>query len=123
MYFIAAFGVLMFGFGIYMVLNPIKWSKGIILFSERAYFHWFEISSRFAAGSLFVIYSEQVKLSQMFYYFGFLMIAVSLGLIIVGSRKHIAFAKYTAIKFQPYFRYAGIAACALGTLITYLAVS
>lgn len=123
MYFIAAFGVLMFGFGIYMVLNPIKWSKGIILFSEKAYFHWFEISSRFVAGSLFVIYSEQVKLSQMFYYFGFLMIAVSLGLILVGPRKHIAFAKYSAIKIQPYFRYAGIAACVLGTLITYLALS
>lgn len=45
MYLITAFGFLMLLFSLAMVWNPVAFSAGIISFSEKPYFHLFEIVS------------------------------------------------------------------------------
>ncbi len=53
MYLIAAFGLVMMLFGFAMVWNLSSLSAGIITFSEKPYFHMFEIVSRIVAGFIF----------------------------------------------------------------------
>lgn len=123
MYFIAAFGMLMMCLSILMIVNPEQWSRGIVRFSEKTYFHGLEITTRLLSGVLFVTYSEQVKLSIIFSALGYLMIGVAAGLIIIGSKLHIRFAIWSAESFRGYFRFAGVASIFGGAAIVYLSLS
>lgn len=123
MYFIAAFGALMMGLSVFMIASPNQWSKSIIRFSEKPYFHWFEVATRLISGLVFVEFSEQVKLSAMFLGFGYVMIAVAIGLTLLGPSKHVQFARWSAVKFKPSFRGAGVGSLLFGAAIIYLTLS
>ena len=66
MYLIAAFGFLMMVLSLLMIVKPDAFSKGIIVFSEKSYFHLFEIISRLAAGVIFAGFSANTVFPQFF---------------------------------------------------------
>ena len=43
MYFIAGFGVLLTLLSTIMMVNPQYWANAIVSFSQKSYFHWFEV--------------------------------------------------------------------------------
>ena len=105
MYFIAAFGLLMMCLSVVMIVNPNYWSDGIVRFSNKPYFHWFEIISRVTAGFVFVLFNKSTLFPELILGFGYLLIAVGFGLLITGSVKHRKFAVWSAHKFKSTFRY------------------
>lgn len=103
-----------------MIVNPKKWSNGIINFSKKPYFHWFEIISRLIAGLLFVRYSETTLYPQLVLSIGYLLMAVGFGLVITGSVKHRRFAVWSALKFKSTFRPAGFGSLIFGSFLIYI---
>lgn len=122
MVFIAAFGLLMSLLSVMMIVQPNRWSQGIVNFANKPYFHWFEVISRFIAGSIFVLVSERFVYPLLILAMGCLLILVSLGLVIIGEKRHRAFAYWSATKFKSTFRPAGIASLIFGCTLVYLSI-
>ena len=119
MYAIASFGILMILLSAVMAINPDNWSDGILKFSRMRYFHGFEIASRLFFGAIFIVFSEQTLYPTVMGAFGYLMVAVGLGLLVVGSSRHRQFAVWSAAKFNKTFRPAGIVSITFGAFIVY----
>jgi hypothetical protein len=118
-YAIAFFGVLMILLSAVMVIDPDRWSDGILKFSRMRYFHGFEIGSRLFFGAIFIVFSQQTLYPTVMGAFGFLMVAVGLGLLAVGASRHRQFAAWSAAKFNKVFRPAGIVSTIFGAFIVY----
>lgn len=119
MYFIAAFGLLMMCLSVVMIANPNYWSAGILAFSKKPYFHWFEISTRFIAGFIFILSYKASLFPNLILGFGVMLLGVSFGLVIAGSARHRQFAVWSALKFNKVFRFAGFASFMFGILLIY----
>jgi uncharacterized membrane protein HdeD (DUF308 family) len=102
-----------------MIVNPNSWSDRIVDFSKRIYFHWFEVISRLIAGVVFVLYNKSTLYPQLILSIGYLLIAVSIGLVIIGSNKHRKFAVWSVHKFKSTFRYAGVVSFIFGIFLIY----
>lgn len=122
MYAIAFFGLLMIFLSIVMIINPEYWSQSIINFSEKTYFHPFEIISRGLFGVVFVYYSEQTLFPTLMLVFGYMLIAVAVGLSLTPPSKHRLFAVWSADKFKNTFRYAGMGSLLFGAFLVYSAI-
>ena len=109
-----------------LYLNPIfKWYKkdfpdGIVNFSQKPYFHWFEVISRITAGFIFVFFNKSTLYPQLILSIGCLLIAVGFGLLITGPVKHRKFAVWSAYKFKSTFRPAGVGSFIFGSFLIYI---
>lgn len=119
MYAIAFFGIILALLSAVMVVDPGYWSNGIVRFSQARYFHEFEIISRLGVGAMFIAFSEQSLYPTLNDVIGYLMVAVGVGLLIVGPSRHKQFAAWSAEKFRKAFRPAGIVSFVFGIFITY----
>ena len=122
-YAIAFFGILMIFLSVVMAIDPDNWSNGILKFSRMTYFHGFEIVSRLSFGAIFVAFSEQTLYPAVMGAFGYIMVAVGVGLLIAGPSRHKQFAVWSAKKFNKSFRPAGIASIVFGAFIVYAALN
>ena len=123
MYLIAGFGFLLMIFSVVMVMNPNSWSNGIIRFSEKVYFHLFEIISRAGFGVIFIIYSDQTLYPYLILGMGYLLIAVGIGLLLMGSIRHRQFALWSVTKFRKTFRPSGVFSFIFGAFLIYAALA
>ena len=123
MYAIALFGVLMILLSVVMAIDPDNWSDGILKFSRMTYFHEFEIASRLLFGGIFVAYAGQTVYPVAMRAFGYLMVAVGVGLLIAGPSRHRQFAVWSAAKFNKLFRPAGVVSTVAGSFIVYGALT
>lgn len=122
MYLIAFFGALMILLSAVMVVNPAYWSEGIVRFSQKPYFHPFEILSRLIFGAIFIVFSDQTFYPVIMLVVGYLLVAVGAGLLITPPSKHKQFAVWSAQKFKQTFRPAGAISLAFGVFIVYSAI-
>ena len=120
MYFIAGFGLLMMCLSAVMIFSPNGWSSGIVSFSKKSYFYFFEITSRLIAGLIFVLFSGATLYPDLILGIGYLLIAVSAGLLLIGSDRHRKFAVWPAIKFKNTFRAAGFGSFVFGVFLIYV---
>ncbi len=120
MYPIAAIGLLTIILSVYMIVSPSGWSKGILAFSEKPYFHVFEIVSRFLLGVVLIVFSGETLHPRIFLYFGYLLFGVSVFLLIMGPTRHRAFAVKSA-GLGKLFRPAGFFSLAIGVFVVYSA--
>jgi len=123
MYAIACFGILMMLISAVMVINPEYWSDGIVRFSEKTYFHPFEILSRLGFGTILIVFSDQTLYPSVMLGVGYLLVAVGIGLLITPPSKHKQFAVWSAKKFKNVFRPAGIGSFFFGVFLIYAAVA
>lgn len=121
MYLITAFGLLMMLLSLVMAIKPNSFSNGIISFSEKPYFHLFEIISRIIAGLIFVIYAADTLFPKIISVIGFALIAVGLGLAVTPPSLHKKFAVWSANNFRDKFRLIGIVSIPLSLLLIYSA--
>ena len=119
MILVVLFAVLLMGCSIAMVLNPQRWSKAIITFSEKSYFHAFEIISRALFGIIFIWFSKQTLFPTLLYYMGIIILSVSVVLILIGESNHRKFALWSAITFKKTFRIAGVVSFSFGAFLIY----
>ena len=119
MYIIAIFGILLMIFSVIMIINPELWANGIVKFSEKPWFHPFEILSRFGFGLGFVLFAEKTPYPTLMLIIGYLLIAVSIGLLFTPPSKHRQFALWSAQKFRDKFRWLGFGSLAFGAFLIY----
>jgi len=122
MYIIIFFGFLMFLLSLIMIINPAYWANGIIKFSEKSWFHPFEIISRFVFGLGFVLFAGQTLYPTLMSIIGYGLIAVSVGLLFTPPSKHREFALWSAEKFKNYFRWFGFVSLVFGAFLIYGAI-
>jgi hypothetical protein len=105
-----------------MIINPEYWSAGIVKFSEKRWFHPFEIVSRFAFGLVFVVFANQTLYPQLMSFIGYLLIAVSAGLLSTPPSTHRKFAVWSAERFRNLFRPLGFVSLLFGAFLIFAAL-
>ena len=120
--FITSFGLLLAILSLVMIFNPKRWANGIIQFARKPYFHWFEVTTRLAVGVVFLQVHSAFRYPLLILIMGYLFIAVSIGLIIVGERKHRAFAFWSATRFKTVFRPTGMVSFVFAVTLTYVSL-
>jgi len=109
----------MLGFGCYMVAKPLQFSRGIARFSEKKYFHQFEIISRLVLGVVFLMFADKTSYPAVVSLLGGVLCFVSLFLIVIGPSRHRRFALLTS-GIGKNFRILGLLAIVCGAGLVYL---
>ena len=109
----------MLGFGCFMVCKPLQFSRGITQFSEKQWFHTFEIMSRAIFGVLFLLGAGSTAYPAFVAFLGGVLCFVSVFLIIIGPVRHKRFALLTS-GIGKNFRAVGLIAIACGASLIYL---
>ena len=102
-----------------MIVSPAGWSRGILRFSEKPYFHVAEIALRLVLGIGFFYFSSETSFPLFLKVLGGIMLSVALFLIVIGPKRHIAFAERSAT-FTRIFRPAGFFSLAFGVFLIYI---
>lgn len=121
MFAIAAIGLLTIVLSLIMIVSPAGWSRGILLFSRKPYFHVTEVFSRFLMGGVLVFFASQTLYPLFIATVGYIFLAVGVLLIAIGARNHRAFAVRSA-SFVPLFRPAGVVSLGFGAFVIYTAL-
>jgi ribose/xylose/arabinose/galactoside ABC-type transport system permease subunit len=116
MYVVAAIGLLTVALSLVMIANPAGWSRGILHFSRKPYFHAAEIASRLLIGGLLVHFAGETRHPAFMATLGSLFVAVGVFLLMAGASRHRAFAEKSA-SFRAVFRPAGFVSLALGAFV------
>ena len=122
MYVIIFFGVLTIALSLLMVIDPKRWGETIVRFSQMRGFHSFEVLSRIIIGLLFLVNANQTAYPNVISVFGYLLIAVGIGLSFLPPSYHKRFALWSADKFRNIFRPASLASLAFGIFLIYVAL-
>ena len=122
MFIIILFGLGMISLGSYMTAYPLKFSAGIVSFSEKRWFHTFEVLSRLIVGLLFLVAANKTSFEFIVTVLGYLLCFTSIFLVVIGAKRHRKFALLIS-RIGQHFRILGIFAIILGSGIIYLGVS
>ena len=122
MFIVAFFGILMIILSGIMIVNPVYFADGIVKFSEKTWFHPFEIISRFVFGLGFVYFADETLFPKLIVAIGYLLILVSIGLLLAPPSKHREFARWSAQKFRNQFRFFGVGSLLFGLFLLYTAL-
>ncbi len=122
MFAIVLFGVGMAAISVVMVARPEAWAQAVLRFTRMPYMHPFEIVTRIGFGALFVTYADHSKFPTFIGVFGYLLLAVGLGLLVTPPSYHRRFGVWSVEKFSKYFRVAGLASLAFGIFLIYAAI-
>jgi protein-S-isoprenylcysteine O-methyltransferase Ste14 len=117
---VVAIGLLTVGLSVLMIASPAAMARGILAFEQKPYFHAAEVSSRLLLGSLLLVFASQTLHPRVIAGFGCVLLAAALGLLVLGARRHRAFAVRSAT-FTSVFRTAGFASLAFGVFVIYSA--
>lgn len=121
MYALAAIGLLTIVLSALMIVSPSRWGQGILLFARWRYFHPFEVVSRLVLGGVLVAFANEAMHPRIMAGVGYVLLAVGVGLMLVGEKRHRAFANRSAT-FTWLFRPAGIVALAFGAFVMFSAL-
>jgi len=122
MLLLTIFGLGMFLLGSVMLVKPIAFSNVIASFSQKPWFHAFEILSRLIVGVLFIFFAGQSTFPKELYFLGALLCFVSVFLVLIGAKRHKRFALLTSTigsKFRP----IGVVAQICGAILMYIGLT
>lgn len=122
MYAIAAIGLLTIILSSIMIASPAAWSRGILTFAKKPYFHIAEILSRLSLGGLLLFFADSTLYPLFIKIVGGVFVFAGVFLILAGEKRHREFAVRSAT-FTKIFRPAGIVGLILGAFIVYIALS
>jgi hypothetical protein len=121
MFAVAAIGLLTVALSMLMIASPAAMSRAILAFGNKPYFHAAEIVVRLVLGAVLVTCASQTLHPRVMATFGYVLVAVGAGLVILGPTRHRAFAVKSAT-FKSVFRPAGVASLAFGVFVIYSAL-
>ena len=120
MYAIAAIGLGMMILSAVMIVSPSAWSRGMLAFSEKSYFHIFEIASRLLLGGVLWLFAGRTSYPIFFTVMAAMFVFAGVFLIFMGVERHRAFA-VRAASYTRLFRGAGFASLAFGAFVVFAA--
>lgn len=81
--------------------------------------HLLEMLIRIVVGGAFVLYAPQMALSEVFLWFGWIMIASSTALLLIPWTLHRRFANYWVPKLIRHIKLIGVISFGLGGFVLY----
>lgn len=122
MYILVACGLCMFLFCAVAALWPDRMADGIITYSKKPYFQWLEVGTRFLLGVICVIFANETAHPKAFKAVGFIIMAVSFGLMAIGTKRHRQFAEWVTQLLRPYFRWIALLCLPVGWIVIFAAL-
>jgi len=119
---VAFFGGLMGLLSLKMIFNPKYWAAGIVSFSRKIWFHYFEIVSRFIYAIVFLNASQYGQFPKLYLVLSGVLTFTTIYLIWLGEKKHKQFAIWSSRKFKSWFRPLGILSFGFGVFLVYSAI-
>ncbi|MEO6588759.1 MAG: hypothetical protein ABIP06_05475 [Pyrinomonadaceae bacterium] len=98
---------------------PLKAANFLESFASSARAHFFEIGFRIIVGTSMIFFASEMRFSQVFYIFGWIVIITSIGLLFVPWRQHRRFSNWTIPQIVQHLRLFALAAFAFGIFIFY----
>lgn len=121
MFGIAAIGLLTMFFSLVMIVSPAAWSRGILRFEAKSYFHVAEILIRLVLGAVLVWFASGTLHPIVISVVGYVFLFAGAFLLVAGETWHREFAIKSAT-FTNIFRPAGFFSLAFGAFIVYSAL-
>jgi uncharacterized membrane protein YjdF len=122
MILLTIFGFGMFVLGSVMAFKPVAFSNGIASFSQKSWFHAFEITSRIIFGILLILFAEQSSFANLLYFLGGILCFVGVFLLLIGSKRHKRFALLTS-RIGEKFRPIGVVGQICGVVLMYIGLA
>ncbi|MGQ0541388.1 MAG: hypothetical protein ACT4O9_06000 [Blastocatellia bacterium] len=122
MYAITAIGILTIVLSLIMIVSPTAWSRGILSFAEKPYFHIAEIVSRLLLGGVLLFFADSTLYPLFVRGVGSVFVFAGVFLIVAGEKRHCEFAARSAT-FLKLFRPAGVAGVSFGVFLIYIAIA
>ena len=122
MYAIAAMGLVAVLLSLLMMWDPAKWCRGMVAFSEKPWFHMFEITSRLALGGVLFYFADSTLHPNAIRVVGGLFLFAGVFLVFIGKERH----KALAVRFAEYgrwFRFVGPFSIVFGAFLNYTALA
>ncbi len=122
MYAIAIYGLLIISISLVMIVKPDLWVDMAVRYCRLPYMHPLEILICLGFGLPFIFYADRSEFPTTFKIFGYLLVAVGLGLMLTPPSYHRRFGIWSVQKFKRFFRPAGLVSLVFGAFLVYAAV-
>lgn len=122
MYIIATYGVLIVILSALMVARPALWVDMAVRYIRLPYMHPLEIAICVGFGLPFVLYAGDSAYPGLFSAFGYLLLAVGVGLMLTPPSVHRRFGVWSLETTGKYFRPLGVLSLAAGGFLVYAAL-
>ena len=90
----------MVGISLALIVRPDASAEAALRFIRLPYFHPFEIATRLGFGVLFAMYADQSRFPTVIRVFGYLLVAVGLGLLATPPSYHRRFGVWSVDNFS-----------------------
>lgn len=121
---VAQFTVLLFAAGmlyisILMMNDPVKFLSNTARFSNWQYFHPFEITSRFIFALGFYFAQHTTTFQPLYLFMTGILLFTTFFLIVIGKKRHQAFARMISKQDPRLFRWSGFMAFFIALFFIY----
>ncbi len=122
-YLIAIYGVLVMLLSAFMIVRPDRWIDLGERYCRLRYMHPLEIAICIGSSLPFILYAGDSAYPVLFKGFGYLLLAVGIGLMLTPPSAHRRFGIWSLEKTGRYFRPLGVLSLAAGGFLVYAALS
>ena len=105
--------------GIAALLKPIMAARFLLGFAHSAAMHYLELFLRMAIGLALIHYSENMQFTDVYWGFGWLLVATTVCLFFIPWHRHQKFTKKVVPYANTYIALIGITSLILGMSILY----
>ncbi len=122
MYAILVYGLLIIAVSLFMIVKPDRWVELATRYCEFRYMHPIEIAIAVGFGLPFIVFAGESAFPTFFKVFGYVLVAVGIGLMLTPPSIHRRFGIWSLKKMERLFRPAGVVSLAFGAFLVYAAV-
>lgn len=116
---VVAFGLYLIGLAATIVFRPQAARRFLGAFAGSARAHYIEQAARLVVGTALVIFAPSMRHPELFGAFGWIVLATTLGLLLIPWRWHNRFAQWAVPFALRQMKLFAVGAFALGNFVLY----
>jgi hypothetical protein len=103
--------------GVLSLVRPSLAKQFLLGFAGSQYKHYIEMFVRLVTGAAFITYAPHMLYAEIFKFFGWLLVATTVGLLLIPWQWHQRFAKQTVPQAVRFITLIGVSSIAFGLFI------
>lgn len=120
MVFVAIYGVFLVVVSLWMIATPDPWVDKATDYVRWRFMHPVEILIAAGSGIGFVLSATSSPFPLALTIFGYLLVAIGIGLVVIGPTAHRRFGVWSFQKVRPIVRPSGFASLIIGIFLVYI---
>lgn len=116
---VGMFGIFLFGLAVLCAFLPAKAGRFLDLFASTQPAHFIEQFLRLLIGTALIFFSSQMWFSNLFYYFGWIIVITAVALLVIPWRLHQRFSLLTIPQVKRHLKLFAFGSFALATFLFY----